>query len=473
MPRKWFHLFCFATLAFLLASCSARPVNAPSGRSPTLPVTQPAPTDTLSPSLPSETASPLPTKPSESPTIPQATETPVPLPADTETPIPPPPATETPLPQPTVEIGGPALEHIPSGKPVTITLVRMLDASNGWAIGNAGQGSDHVLNTADGGQTWRDVTPAEPAPKDDSLVALGYFTDSKNAWVIYHSQSDFVIPTVAFVWRTQDGGQTWQPSSPLDLQGLNELYWPSDLTFAGPQNGWLLVHVGAGMSHDYVVLYRTQDGGRTWTRLLDPYNDGGIQGCQKTGLAFPTDQTGWLTGNCNGVMAGAFLFQTLDGGQTWQPVALPAPADTPGLFAENASTYCGTEAPIFLSPQAGKLIVHCKDTIKSPPADLYYLYATGDGGATWTSAYIMSGAIAFVSVDNGWAFGRNIFSTADDGKTWVFVKEVNWDGQFSFVSDTLGWAVARAESSTGTAIAFVQTTDGGKNWTIIHPVIGP
>ena len=40
-------------------------------------------------------------------------------------------------------------------------------------------------------------------------------------------------------------------------------------------------------------------------------------------------------------------------------------------------------------------------------------------------------------------------------------------------ASALCWAVARAETDSGTRIALVQTTDGGKTWTIIHPVIAP
>jgi hypothetical protein len=50
---------------------------------------------------------------------------------------------------------------------------------------------------------------------------------------------------------------------------------------------------------------------------------------------------------------------------------------------------------------------------------------------------------------------------------------VHWDGQFSFVSDSLGWAVARAAGNTGTLIALVQTRDGAQSWVEIHPVIAP
>jgi photosystem II stability/assembly factor-like uncharacterized protein len=348
----------------------------------------------------------------------------------------------------------------------------MQDADSGWAIGGVGRTGDHVLTTADGGQTWRDVTPPEPAPADTSLEALGYFASANSAWVTYRSQNEMVIPASARIWRTQDAGQTWQPSSPLDLQGLAEVYWPSDLVFADAQNGWLLVHVGAGMSHDYVALFHTQDGGQTWSRLLDPYGDSGIQACQKNALVFPSAQNGWLTGDCGGVMAGAFLFQTSDAGQTWQPVTLPDPAEAPGLFSD-PNTICGTQSPVFSSPQEGRLILRCSDTTQDPYVTHYYLYATRDGGAAWASSSSPQGTLDFTSGENGWALGRDLYHTTDGGQTWNMVKSVNWDGQFSFVSDDLGWAVARAETDTAILIALVQTTDGGQTWTEIHPLIGP
>jgi photosystem II stability/assembly factor-like uncharacterized protein len=462
MSRKLILTLCFILLAVALVGCAFERKNTPAGRStgdvhvaptemvstPTSEsVAPPAPTSTVAP-----TAVPEPTNTREAPTL---------LPA-TETPLPPPPV-----------FTGPVLSRFESGQSVTITSIRMQDAVNGWAIGGWGEGSDHVLITADGGQTWRDVTPPEPAPTEGNLAALGYFLETRTAWVLYHGQNEMAIPTTVAVWRTRDGGQTWQSSLPLDIQGLNEIFWPSDLVFADEQNGWLMAHVGAGMSHDYVALFRTQDGGQSWTRLIDPYGDSEIQICQKTGLVFPSAQNGWLTGDCGGVMAGAFLFQTTDGGQSWQPVTLPDPADAPRLLSDSSSGFCGTQSPVFTSPQAGKLIVRCMDTTQDPYVTQFYLYTTSDGGATWVPASSPAGTLAFEAGDTGWALGRDLFHTTDGGQTWTKVKTVNWDGQFSFVSDTLGWAVARAETDTGTRIALVQTTDGGKTWTIIHPVIAP
>jgi hypothetical protein len=46
---------------------------------------------------------------------------------------------------------------------------------------------------------------------------------------------------------------------------------------------------------------------------------------------------------------------------------------------------------------------------------------------------------------------------------------VNWDGQFSFVDDLHGWAVARNEQE----IALVRTQNGGTSWSILKPVSAP
>ena len=57
----------------------------------------------------------------------------------------------------------------------------------------------------------------------------------------------------------------------------------------------------------------------------------------------------------------------------------------------------------------------------------------------------------------------------DGGRSWDFVKTVQWDGQFSFVSDQVGWAVARQ----GEALALVSTTNGGRTWNLLKPSISP
>jgi photosystem II stability/assembly factor-like uncharacterized protein len=371
---------------------------------------------------------------------------------------------------PPVPPPGPTLERLPAGKELVFTRLQMFDSLSGWATGGVAGNNDHLFTTRDGGNTWRDVTPQQPG-EAGTLAVAAFFQDDSTAWATYYGETmDVLFPPWPVVWRTTDAGSTWQPSQPLDLTGL-EFTYQTELIFAGAQHGWLLTHVGAGMSHDYVTIYQTADSGFTWTRLLDPYSDVQIQGCSKTGLTFLDSQLGWLTGNCNGVMAGAFLNRTTDGGTTWTYIDLPAPADQPLLFDVNTWAACGTYDLHFFDPQHAVLSVRCTQYAADSPDPTYsnYMYTTGDGGATWTSQPYPGGTLLFVDPLNGWALSHNIYQTADGGLTWTLVNDVHWDARFTFTSPQLGWAASYTDSET----ALVGTTDGGAHWFMLHPTVAP
>src|SRR3990172_5715222 len=59
-----------------------------------------------------------------------------------------------------------AIRRFAPGESVWITSIRMQDPTAGWAIAGESQWGDHVMRTGDGGQTWQDVTPPEPAPTE-------------------------------------------------------------------------------------------------------------------------------------------------------------------------------------------------------------------------------------------------------------------------------------------------------------------
>jgi len=48
------------------------------------------------------------------------------------------------------------------------------------------------------------------------------------------------------------------------------------------------------------------------------------------------------------------------------------------------------------------------------------------------------------------------------------VKALAWEGQFSFVDEGLGWAVAWGENDS---IALVRTRDGGRTWEQLEPYV--
>ena len=380
-------------------------------------------------------------------------------------------ATPSPLP-PTPTVTSVPLDpipHFPSGQEFNVTTIDMVNDTTGWAIGGLGNVGDHVLFTTDGGSTWKDVTPPElQAVSGEQKTAVGFFQDTKTGWVTYAISGGNPVPTQVVVWRTTDGGAAWQASQPLDITGLTEIFVPSDLQVVGGQDGWLLVHVGVGMMHDYVALYRSTDAGVSWSRIIDPYTDGGIQSCTKSAMLFTDATHGWLTGDCHGVKAGVLLFNSTDAGLTWQEVTLPDPTGAANLF-EDMNNACGSYDPFFFGNDLGHLSVTCTNFSSQQTTNSYYIYTTLDGGSTWTGAAYPGTSLYFFSSDTGWSLSNKIQLTTDGGKTWKPISDVTWTPQMDFISEQIGWAVARSPS----ALALVKTDNGGARWTELVPSTGP
>ncbi len=406
------------------------------------------------------------------PAAPTATE-----PGPVATPLP--AASSTPAPD--VAPPGEPLPALVAGQPVTLTVVKLLDATHGWAIGY-GTGDiayDHLLVTADGGQTWRDVSPPEArAAEPAGRAAVAFFQNPQTAWATYFGR-DIAPDRAARVWRTTDGGDTWQPSAPLDLSDV-EFFATSDLHFVDADYGWLLTHVGAGMNHDYVVVFATQDSGQTWTRVVDPFDsraDNLQMSCLKTGLGFLSAQTGWVTGDCQAVAPGVFLQRTDDGGRSWAAVTLPAPEALPDAFTRQDGG-CGSYHLVTFAPQTVLLAVTC--LVYADSLTLYhFLYTSTDGGDTWTAQPLPARDHAWLDAATGWTIDpadpndpavlRGLYQTTDGGAHWTYINTVAWTAALNFVSPEEGWAVAQA----GLELALVHTTTSGRSWALLAPVAAP
>jgi photosystem II stability/assembly factor-like uncharacterized protein len=409
-------------LCVSLASCS-------------LPSAQP----TASPTIPTITLPPLPTDTIEPTITPTPTETPIPV---------------TPLP------------HMQTGAQVTISQIRMFTPEQGWALGGESDPGANVLVTLDGGHTWMDVTPPEaiPAEGQSQKAAYATFLDVNTAWVVYYFQSYMDSPEPAVVWRTTDGGSTWQ-SAVLPVLSETEFFAPSNFNFADIDHGWLMVSVGAGMSHDYTVLYRTVDGGQDWEIILDPYQDNPFQICSKTDMQFADASNGWVTRDCLGLVEGGQLFRTVDGGSTWKAVELDPPKGDLQLLA--FPNTCGAHSLKLYGPDGVMFALDCLIEDNDETHERSYTYWSNDAGKNWSAKASPGGELVMFSATQGYLLGRKIYSTEDRGGDWVQVKSVNWDGQFSFVAPRLGWAVAHNDKN----IALVFTENYGETWREIKPVI--
>lgn len=383
------------------------------------------------------------------------------------------PTDETPAEPPTSTAQPPSgapIVHFPAGQSIKITFIKMLDASAGWGIGGLNGNSDHVLRTSDGGLTWKDLTPPEPAPDDPQAhkKALGFFMDAQKAWVAF-SAPDMTPPSQAYIWYTTDGGTSWDYSGLTEPALHIESYVPSDLSFVDAQHGWMMAHVGAGMNHDYYALLATTDGGVTWKTLISPQGDNsGTQGGSKSGLVFTTPLDGWMTVDYHGVVAIPYFFKTNDGGTTWESIDLPAPPALPNLFDQNQG-YCDMTPPTFFSVTSADLVLNCTQYMNNASTKESFLYETSDAGASWKVYAYPGGPLQFINTQTAFALGRDIQRSEDAGHTWAVVKTVNWDGQFSFVDSSTAWAVATDNGQ----IALVKTTDGGAAWLEIKPKIAP
>ena len=362
------------------------------------------------------------------------------------------------------ELDSSCVFNLPSGRELQnlqITSISMSNTRSGWAVGAAPGDNDRILVTTNGGERWIDVTPPEPLLSTATdIAALGYFLDSQHAWVTF-ALEPHSTPASVSIWRTSDGGRSWVSSPLPDIANLIASYSPYHLFFLDADHGWFMAALESGMQRVYSAVYTTSDGGASWTRILDPSSDTNVQLFDKTGMVFADASHGWITYDGRGVEPGLHILITGDGGVSWSPSSLPEPSGEAGLFG---SSRCGTYSPVMNSGTTGSVIGRCSNYAGDAETVVEYLYTTSDGGATWQYAPYPGGSFIQVNPMVLYALSEDMYRSDDGGLSWNLIKMVSWTGQFSFVDEDLGWAVATAEED----IALVRTEDGGLNWQLIE-----
>lgn len=385
---------------------------------------------------------------------------------------------EGPMPTPGEELSTPVAAV---AQKVTLNRIKMFDLTHGWASATGTtDGLPHLVATSDGGTTWKEMTPAGMTTEDGFMDALIIFTalDANTAWATLSARSPAPRLTSLITWQTSDGGKTWSSSEPLPVTDLSvEFFMPDLFGFSDKDNGWLLVHNGAGMNHDYVSIFTTTNGGASWKRVVDPYMDNLRMSFSKTGLVFFDANRGWITLDSHGVENGLEFYQTNDGGNTWQEITLPSPDIEPGYF-ENMDNACGLDGIVYAADPILTVSVTCMHYGISDPNR--WLYTTTDGSITWSWQATPGGygETYLLTPTQGWFLGHNkqqetyantLYVTADGGITWSKVKNVFWGGTPQFMDAQNGWLIATA----GTGTAFVRTINGGTTWVEVNPVITP
>ncbi len=310
-----------------------------------------------------------------------------------------------------------------------------------------------VLRTTNGGASWYNLTPAN-AGKLGFFVASS-FVDTQHAWILVPDQNDMLK---GMLFRTSDGGVTWS--------GGAVPFGGGDMHFLDAQHGWMMASLGAGAGSMGVSILQTGDGGVSWSQTYtnDPnQKDAGTSlplGGLKDGLTPVDMQVAWLGGvtYAPGVI---YLYQTQDGGTSWTQATVKVPAGYEQAQFE-------TRGPTFVNPGTAYLPV----SVSSQNGVMLVVYSSHDGGKTWVQSPTMipqGGQMDFVSPQDGFIWnGTSFYVTHDGAQTW---NTVNPDVAFAeafagmdFVSKTVGFVLTSDASGNH---GLYKTTDGGATWNVL------
>lgn len=239
---------------------------------------------------------------------------------------------------------------------VTLTAVRFPTPSHGWAVGHFGV----VLHTDDGGENWRIQLDGERA----AALAL----DAVEQWVRKHGDHDplrqrqlndarrlvedgpdkpffdlhfedaqhgFVVGAYNLVFRTQDGGNSWESlGAGIDDPQALHLY----AIRAHEQSVYLAGEQG--------LVLRSDNGGASFRRLETPY--------EGSYFTLAIGSRGEI------VVAGmrGNAYRSLDRGESWEQIVLPAPVNVlaGGFDADNRLLLANQAGEIYVSFDLGRTV---------------------------------------------------------------------------------------------------------------------
>lgn len=324
-------------------------------------------------------------------------------------------------------------------------------ATSGWmAFSPPGAPATiEMAYTGNGGTTWTRTNRFQVvSPGGWTWVPLG----RRALLVVVSSPSG--TGSLQRVLTTTDRGQTWNTAQFYSPVG------PGYVVAAktGNRAACTLVVSGPGLGGVSAALYCGRVAGG-WHQVATGFGtspNGYLPGLFPNGLTM-TGRQAWITGQ-NVSNGPDLLYASHDAGQSFQPLSVPMPVAT------NADTWpvvvtAGTAPalPVITYPPTGAAFVVYRETAHGtwhattplatranpgPPGALLYsavspqiffvrgqhtLYATTNGGTTWTSVYPSPNAwsvMQFATADQGWAVAApaTLLHTSDGGRTWTTVR---------------------------------------------------
>jgi len=263
--------------------------------------------------------------------------------------------------------GGSTWNALPDldGEPVTAL------AAAPYVCGTIAAGTvNGVLITADGGKSWKRISPADH-PGLHPVVSLAFDTGSTD--ILYAG-------TPHLPWKTSDGGKTWE-SIHFGIQD------DSDIFSIVPYGSRILIGACSG-------VYRSIDAGTQWTKVL------GIPGTSRRTYVVRPDPS-----NSKVLYAGTSqgLYKSIDAGVTWtRKSALPVRGMT--IDPDNSrNLVLATDAGILKSADGGEILKPSNTGFSNRKLE----------------AFEDTGTILFASAAYDTGSGNTVFTSSDGGRNWT------------------------------------------------------
>jgi photosystem II stability/assembly factor-like uncharacterized protein len=360
----------------------------------------------------------------------------------------------------------------PALPPAYWTGLHFVSANVGWIVetktnvGPSSPGPTFLYKTSDGGRTWQQqLTWDGPGP-----VQIRFSSDGSEGLVVGQGG----VP----LFRTADGGAHWQRMAIPQQASQVALQY-----FLDAREGWIIAYLNEA-TPGFAGVFHTTDGGQSWTETarLDVNQDfsHGLRGGSLQGsLVFLDSSNGWMTPasySGTGITpVPAYLYVTHDGGKTWgvQEFAVPAAV---GMNSSTASFL----PPDFVNHREGVVLVTQESVPNGPGAPTIgatYAYTTSDGGDHWSAAQKVvipgNGYARPVVIDSRTWLTFNasqLERTTDGGVHWQSLAgglpPNTYATELDFQDVNHGWLAAMISSPHST-LAFYRTSDGGAHWTAL------
>jgi photosystem II stability/assembly factor-like uncharacterized protein len=154
--------------------------------------------------------------------------------------------------------------------------IQLISKQTGWGLVD-----NNLFWTDDEGSTWSEMTP--PKTNNETVLAA-HFQDDSNGW----SVSQDSLTGQLNVYQTNDKGVNWLVSSLQEGDlSLGPLVSKVYMDFLDTQNGWIVVKFVSSSNFSVGKLYRTNDGGETWEELSIPMGEP---------VRFLDKNRGWIAG---------------------------------------------------------------------------------------------------------------------------------------------------------------------------------